>query len=32
LLANARAMLHDRFHIEHSTIQVERDHADHKDC
>ena len=32
LLARARAMLHDRFHIEHSTIQVERDHADHKDC
>jgi len=32
LLANARAMLHDRFHIEHSTIQVERDHADHRDC
>jgi len=32
LLANARAVLHDRFHIEHSTIQVERDHADHKDC
>jgi cobalt-zinc-cadmium efflux system protein len=32
LLAIARTMLHDRFHIEHSTIQVERDHADHKDC
>jgi cobalt-zinc-cadmium efflux system protein len=32
LLANARAVLHDRFHIEHSTIQVERDHGDHKDC
>jgi len=32
LLANARAMLHDRFQIEHSTIQVERDHADHRDC
>ena len=32
LLARARTMLHDRFYIEHSTIQVERDHADHKDC
>jgi len=32
LLARARSMLHDLFHIEHSTIQVERDHADHKDC
>lgn len=32
LLASARTILHDRFHIEHSTIQVERDHADHRDC
>lgn len=32
LLASARVMLHERFHIEHSTIQVERDHAGHKDC
>ena len=33
LLASARAVLHDRFHIEHCTIQVEREHsADHKDC
>jgi len=32
LLARARTMLHDRFYIEHSTIQVERDHADHRDC
>ena len=32
LLANAREMLHERCSIEHSTIQVERDHADHKDC
>jgi cobalt-zinc-cadmium efflux system protein len=33
LLANARAVLHDRFHIEHCTLQVEREHsADHKDC
>ena len=32
LLAGARATLRDLFQIEHSTIQVERDHADHKDC
>lgn len=33
LLASARAILHDRFHIEHCTIQVERHHpADHRDC
>lgn len=33
LLASARNLLHDRFRIEHCTIQVERDHpADHKDC
>jgi cobalt-zinc-cadmium efflux system protein len=33
LLASARAVLHDRFHIEHCTLQVEREHsADHKDC
>ena len=33
LLASARKMLHDRFRIEHCTIQVERDHpADHRDC
>lgn len=33
LLARARAVLHDRFHIEHCTIQVERQHtADHRDC
>lgn len=33
LLARARAVLHDRFHIEHCTIQVERNHpADHRDC
>lgn len=33
LLASARAVLHDRFHIEHCTIQVERHHsADHRDC
>ena len=33
LIANARKVLHDSFHIEHCTIQVERHHtADHKDC
>lgn len=33
LLERARALLHDRFHIEHCTIQVERFHSvHHKDC
>jgi cobalt-zinc-cadmium efflux system protein len=33
LLEAARKLLHDRFHIEHCTIQVERDHpAHHSDC
>jgi cobalt-zinc-cadmium efflux system protein len=33
LLAAARALLHERFRIEHCTIQVERHHpADHRDC
>lgn len=33
LLASAQKLLHDRFHIEHCTIQVERHHgAHHKDC
>jgi cobalt-zinc-cadmium efflux system protein len=33
LLEDARRLLHDRFHIEHCTIQVERQHADHhSDC
>ena len=33
LLERARRMLHDRFRIEHSTIQVERQHtAHHRDC
>ena len=33
LLESARALLHDRFHIEHCTIQVERHHpAHHSDC
>lgn len=32
LLSRARAVLHS-FHIEHCTLQVEREHpADHKDC
>jgi cobalt-zinc-cadmium efflux system protein len=33
LLAEAREVLHERFRIEHCTIQVERHHpADHRDC
>jgi cobalt-zinc-cadmium efflux system protein len=33
LLESARRLLHDRFHIEHCTIQVERHHgAHHSDC
>ena len=33
LLEDARRLLHDRFHIEHCTIQVERHHpAHHSDC
>lgn len=33
LLSAARRILHDRFHIEHCTIQVERQHlADHQNC
>ena len=33
LLEQARTILHDRFHIEHCTIQVERHHsAHHSDC
>ncbi|HZC39013.1 MAG TPA: cation diffusion facilitator family transporter [Sphingomicrobium sp.] len=33
LVDSARTMLHDRFHIEHSTIQVESDHtSSHSDC
>jgi cobalt-zinc-cadmium efflux system protein len=33
LLENARSVLHDRFRIEHCTIQVERNHpAHHSDC
>jgi cobalt-zinc-cadmium efflux system protein len=33
LLNSARAILHERFQIDHCTIQVEREHpADHRDC
>jgi len=33
LLEAARAILHDRFHIEHCTLQVERAHpAHHRNC
>lgn len=33
LLESARTLLHDRFHIEHCTIQVEHHHpAHHSDC
>jgi cobalt-zinc-cadmium efflux system protein len=33
LLESARTLLHDRFRIEHCTIQVERNHpAHHSDC
>jgi cobalt-zinc-cadmium efflux system protein len=33
LIRSAQRMLHGRFRIEHSTLQVEREHpADHRDC
>ena len=33
LLESARTLLHERFKIEHCTIQVERHHSeDHRDC
>jgi cobalt-zinc-cadmium efflux system protein len=33
LLEHARTLLHDRFHIQHCTIQVERHHpSHHSDC
>jgi cobalt-zinc-cadmium efflux system protein len=33
LLESARSLLHDRFHIEHCTLQVERQHTPHhSDC
>jgi len=32
LLHLARHMLHDRFHIEHCTIQIERIHLKHVHC
>lgn len=32
LLQSARAMLHDRFHIEHCTLQIERIHLEDTPC
>jgi cobalt-zinc-cadmium efflux system protein len=32
LLQTARAMLHDRFHIEHCTLQIERTHLEDTHC
>ena len=32
LLKAARAMLHDRFHIEHCTLQIEREHLEDTRC
>jgi cobalt-zinc-cadmium efflux system protein len=32
LLTAARTMLHDRFHIEHCTLQVERAHLEDAHC
>jgi cobalt-zinc-cadmium efflux system protein len=32
LLLAARAMLHDRFHIEHCTLQIEREHLEDTRC
>jgi cobalt-zinc-cadmium efflux system protein len=32
LLQTARAMLHDRFHIEHCTLQIERTHLEDTRC
>lgn len=32
LLLAARKMLHERFHIEHCTLQVERTHLEDSDC
>jgi cobalt-zinc-cadmium efflux system protein len=32
LLQTARAMLHDRFHIEHCTLQIERAHLEDTHC
>jgi cobalt-zinc-cadmium efflux system protein len=32
LLQDARTMLHDRFHIEHCTLQIERTHLEDTDC
>jgi cobalt-zinc-cadmium efflux system protein len=32
LLQAARRMLHDRFHIEHCTLQIERNHLEDTRC
>ena len=32
LLLSARAMLHDRFHIEHCTLQIECEHLEDTRC
>jgi cobalt-zinc-cadmium efflux system protein len=32
LLQAARALLHDRFHIEHCTLQIEREHLEDTHC
>jgi cobalt-zinc-cadmium efflux system protein len=32
LIAAAQKMLHDRFHIEHCTLQIERTHLEDADC
>ena len=32
LLCEARTMLHDRFHIEHCTLQIERTHLEDTSC
>lgn len=32
LLNRARVMLHDRFHIEHCTLQIEREHLEDTHC
>jgi cobalt-zinc-cadmium efflux system protein len=32
LLQAARSMLHDRFHIEHCTLQIERTHLEDTHC
>ena len=32
LIETARSMLHDRFRIEHCTLQIERVHLEDADC